>query len=81
MHLLARMNRSPLPPPTDPAPSRAGLLETVRAVAASFFGVRSARAHDSDMKRLNPVAVIVVGLLLAAAFVAVLVTAARLAAS
>jgi len=59
-------------PHGDPQPERAGLLETVRAVAAAFFGVRGGRAHQRDLERLHPVAVIAVALMLAAAFVAVL---------
>lgn len=53
-------------------PPRATLLDTVKAVAASFFGVRGRGAHERDLSTLNPVAVIAVGILLAAAFVAVL---------
>jgi len=54
------------------APRRATLLDTVKAVAAAFFGVRGRGAHERDMSTLNPVAVIAVGVLLAVAFVAVL---------
>jgi hypothetical protein len=61
-----------------PRESRAGLLETVRAVAAAFFGVRGGHAHERDMQRLNPVVVVAVGLLLGAAFVAVLLFVVRL---
>ena len=56
---------------------RATLLETVKAVAASFFGVRGGRAHERDMSRLNPVAVIAVGVALAAAFVGTLIMIVR----
>jgi hypothetical protein len=50
----------------------AGFMDTLKAVASSFFGVRGGRAHRQDMSRLNPVHVIVVGILLAAAFVVTL---------
>lgn len=53
--------------------SKAGFVETLRAVGASFFGVRGRAAHASDARRLNPVHVIVVGVLLAICFVLVLV--------
>jgi hypothetical protein len=56
---------------------RATLLETVKAVAASFFGVRGGRAHEQDMSRLNPVAVIATGIALAAAFVGTLILIVR----
>lgn len=58
-------------------PPRATLLEMVKAVAASFFGVRGGKAHEQDMKRLNPIAVIGVGIGLAAAFVATLILIVR----
>jgi len=56
---------------------RAGFVDTLKAVSASFFGVRGSRAHERDMARLNPLYVIVVGVLLAAAFVAVLILIVR----
>ena len=65
--MVQRSERSP----------RASVLETVRAVAASFFGVRGRRAHEQDMARLNPVVVIAVGLVLAAAFVGTLIMIVR----
>jgi hypothetical protein len=64
---------------TPPEPGRkATLLDTVKAVAAAFFGVRGRRAHEQDISRLNPVVVIGVGIVLAAAFVATLITIVRL---
>ncbi|HSI57566.1 MAG TPA: DUF2970 domain-containing protein [Ideonella sp.] len=42
------------------------------AVAWSFFGVRRGRDHESDLARLNPVHVIVAGVIGAALFVLVL---------
>ena len=61
----------------DATPPRATLLATVKAVAASFFGVRGRGAHERDMSTLNPVAVIGVGIALAAAFVGTLVLIVR----
>ncbi|MCE2744584.1 MAG: DUF2970 domain-containing protein [Burkholderiales bacterium] len=49
--------------------STATFLQTLSAVLWSFFGVRKGKNHSEDMQRLNPVHVIVVGLLAAAAFV------------
>ena len=63
-------------PPSQPSP-RASVLETTKAVAASFFGVRGRRAHEQDMARLNPVVVVAVGLGLAAAFVGTLIVIVR----
>jgi hypothetical protein len=59
-------------------PRKATLLDTVKAVGASFFGVRGRSAHERDMSNLNPVVVIGVGLAMAAAFVATLVLIVRL---
>jgi len=56
---------------------RAGFIDTLKAVSASFFGVRGSRAHERDMANLNPLYVIVVGVLLAAAFVAGLILIVR----
>ena len=67
------MNR-PSAPLTE---TRAGLLDTVKAVAASFFGVRSRRRHEQDMARLDPKVVILTGLVLAAAFVITLILIVR----
>lgn len=63
--------------PTEPR-RKATLLDTVKAVGASFFGVRGRRAHEKDMASLNPVVVIGVGVVLAATFVATLVIIVRL---
>jgi hypothetical protein len=64
--------------PDAHAPRKATLFDTVKAVGASFFGVRGRRAHERDMSSLNPVVVIGVGLAMAAAFVATLVLVVRL---
>ena len=49
--------------------TQATFLQTLSAVLWSFFGVRKAKDYADDMQRLNPVHVIVVGVLVAAAFV------------
>ena len=49
--------------------SKATFLQTVSAVLWSFFGVRKGKNHLEDMQKLNPVHVIIVGLLAAAGFV------------
>jgi hypothetical protein len=56
---------------------KASLGQTISAVAWSFFGVRRGRDHESDMARLNPVHVIIAGVLGAALFVLVLVLLIR----
>jgi len=59
--------------PGETTGRKPGFLETLKAVGASFFGVRGGSAHRHDMARLNPVHVILVGILLAAVFVITLV--------
>ncbi len=66
-------------PPSSPPAARASLLQTVKAVGASFFGVRASRDHERDVSSLNPVVVIGVGIALAALFVFVLLMIVRFA--
>ena len=63
--------------PTPPTQRPAAWWQTASAVAWSFFGVRRARDHAADVQRLNPVHVVVAGLLGAALFVAALVLLVR----
>lgn len=51
---------------------------TMKAVFWSFFGVRKRRDYESDAARLNPVHVIIAGIIGAAIFVAVLVLIVRM---
>ncbi len=46
---------------------------TVRAVAWSFFGVRKARDLESDAAQLNPVHLVIAGIIGAALFVVALI--------
>jgi hypothetical protein len=56
----------------EAAKRRGSFLQTVKAVAWSFFGVRRGKDHDADMAKLNPVHVIVAGILGAVLFVLIL---------
>ena len=47
----------------------ASLLQTLRAVAWSFLGIRRASGLEDDVQRLNPVHVVIGGVLGAAVFV------------
>ena len=62
------------------APARGGFWRTVRAVLWGFFGVRRRAEYEKDAARLNPVHVIVAGIIAAALFVIVLIMVARTAA-
>jgi hypothetical protein len=67
---------------TPPAPlparqRRASLARTANAVFWSFFGVRRRAHYEADAADLNPVHVIVMGVLGAALFVGVLLAIIR----
>lgn len=47
----------------------ATFMQTFSAVLWSFLGVRKGKGHADDMAKLNPIHVILVGLLAAALFV------------
>jgi hypothetical protein len=61
----------------DAAARPGSFLQTLRAVAWSFFGVRRAADYEKDVQRLNPVHVIVAGVAAAALFVAVVAVLVR----
>ena len=60
-----------------PARKQAGFLATMRAVLWSFFGVRKRQAYLDDAGSLNPLAVVVAGVLGGAAFVIIIVIAVQ----
>ena len=47
--------------------------QTMKAVAWSFFGIRKSAEYEKDVNQLNPVHVIIAGIVGAALFVAALV--------
>lgn len=65
-------------PPEEPAPkAHASLLEVAGAVFWSFFGVRKGKAMRRDAVAIRPHQVIIVGIVLAAIFVATLLIVVR----
>jgi hypothetical protein len=54
---------------------------TMKAVFWSFFGVRKRKHYEEDSARLNPVYLIIAGLIGAAAFIGILVMIVRIAVS
>ena len=52
---------------------KGSLAQTFKAVAWSFFGVRKASEYEEDVAQLNPVHVVVAGVISAAVFVLALV--------
>jgi hypothetical protein len=53
---------------------KGSFLQTMRAVAWSFFGIRKGSEYEKDVGRLNPVHVVIAGVLAAGLFVLALVT-------
>ena len=51
----------------------ASFLQTMRAVAWSFFGVRRGKDYEKDVAQLNPVHVVIAGVLGALVFVLLIV--------
>ena len=56
---------------------KGSFLQTMKAVAWSFFGVRQSSDHAQDVGQLNPVHVIIAGIIGAAIFITVLVLLVR----
>jgi hypothetical protein len=53
---------------------RGSFLQTMRAVGWSFFGVRKSSDYEKDVSQLNPVHVVIAGVIGAFVLIAVLVT-------
>ena len=66
------------PDKAAPAKRHAGFGQTARAVFWSFFGVRRKADYERDAAQLNPVHVIIAGLLAAALFIALLIIVVNL---
>lgn len=66
---------APTDPRDEPAPTarKANFAQTFRAVAWSFLGIRKSADHEQDIKKLNPIHVVIAAVIGAAVFVAFLV--------
>ena len=51
---------------------KGSFLQTMRAVAWSFFGVRKSSDYEKDVSQLNPVHVVIAGVIGAALFIVLL---------
>ena len=51
---------------------KGSFAQTMKAVAWSFFGVRKSRDYEQDVAQLNPVHVIIAGIVGAVVFIGVL---------
>ena len=56
------------------AQRKLSFLQTLRAVAWSFFGVRKSSDYEKDVAQLNPVHVVIAGVIGAVVFIVILVT-------
>ncbi len=64
----------PVDPVQEPATARkANFGQTFRAVAWSFLGIRKSADHEQDVKKLNPIHVVIAAVVGAAIFVVFLV--------
>jgi len=61
----------------EAAARRGSFLQTVRAVGWSFFGVRRSADYAQDVQKLNPVHVVIAGVIGALLFIAALVLLVR----
>ena len=64
---------TPEPPEESPIARKAHFGQTFRAVAWSFLGIRRSADHEQDVKKLNPIHVVIAAVLGAAIFVVFLV--------
>ena len=64
-----------------PHQRKGSFLATMKAVFWSFFGVRKRRDYEQDAANLNPVHVIIAGLIGVAIFIGVLMLAVKYAVS
>jgi len=60
-------------PLKDAARRKGSFLQTMKAVAWSFFGVRKSAEYEKDVSQLNPVHVVIAGIIGAVLFIVVLV--------
>ena len=56
-------------PPQRVHARRGSLVQTVKAVAWAFLGIRGRGAHEADIANLNPIHLIIVAIVCAGVFV------------
>ncbi len=56
---------------------KGSFIQTLRAIGWSFFGVRKSSEHERDVNQLNPLHVVIAGLLCAGVFIVILVVLVR----
>jgi Protein of unknown function (DUF2970) len=53
------------------------ILDTFKAVGSAFFGVRGRSAHERDLSRLNPLHLVIAGLIMAVLLILILLVIVR----
>jgi len=79
---MPELAMTPPDDPRDDVPAtarKANLRQTFRAVAWSFLGIRRSADHAEDVKKLNPIHVVIAAVVGAAIFVIFLVVLVRFA--
>lgn len=61
----------------DAVRRKGSFAQTLRAVGWSFFGVRKSAEHAKDLEQLNPLHVVIAGLVAAVVFIVALVLIVR----
>ena len=64
-------------PLRDAVRRKGSFLQTMRAVAWSFFGVRKSSDYEKDVSQLNPLHVVIAGVIGAIVFIVVLLVVAN----
>jgi len=54
-------------------PSKYGFLQTMRAIGWGMLGIRKGKGHKEDFSRMNPLYLLIAGLLATLVFVLVLI--------
>ncbi len=63
----------------DAVGRQGSILDSFKAVAWAFFGVRRRGKHEQDLARLNPVHLVIIGFVCLALFIGALVLVVRFA--
>ena len=61
----------------DAVNRKGSFAQTMKAVAWSFFGVRKSSEYEKDVSQLNPVHVVIAGVIAALVFIGVLIAVVR----
>jgi len=61
----------------DAVKRKGSFWQTLRAVAWSFFGVRRSKDYENDVQKLNPLHVVIAGVIAALVFIVTLILLVR----